>query len=186
MSNINGPTIEELKHENDLLFEAFSEESDRGVALVAASFFDATLERLLRSRFSSRPDKHVRFVEPLFEALAPLSTFSAKIRLCYAIDLMNESMARDLDSIRQIRNKFAHTLQPKAFGDRDIASIVDQLVAYTKTNNGLRTIPPEKLSRVKFDLTCSRIGALLQAKVVVQQSEMPVEMKQSFMLSNDL
>ena len=50
---VNEEMIEDLKRENAHFFEAGKKESDRGLALVAAEFFDLTLERLLLARFAS-------------------------------------------------------------------------------------------------------------------------------------
>jgi len=199
MSSTKGPKIEDLKRENDLLFEAFRKESDRGVALVAAAFFDATLERLLRARFSSRGNKTVGLMEPLFDVFGPLSTFSSKIRVSYAIDLVQDWMACDLDLIRRIRNEFSHSLEPMTFRNSRITGMVDQLAGFakalqsisgTKAKDGavldLAKFPEDMRSRFKFDVTCSRIGALLQAKVVVQESDAPDEEKRRFMTTTAL
>lgn len=125
--------VNDLRREANLLFEALQKESDRGDVLVSAAFFDTTLERLLVARFSSGDAKRAKLIEPLFDAFGPLSTFSAKIRISYAIDLLHESMANDLDLVRRIRNAFAHSLEPKTFQDPDITSMVDNLVGFAAT-----------------------------------------------------
>ena len=183
MMNVN-----DLRREANLLFESLQKESDRGDALVNAAFFDTTLERLLRARFCYGDAKRAKLIEPLFDAFGPLSTFSAKIRISYAIDLLHESMANDLDLVRRIRNAFAHSLEPKTFQDPTITRMVDNLAAFgaAKVNVDFEKLPPDRVSRFKFDVTCSRIGALLQAKVVVQQSELPWDAKRDFMLAPNL
>jgi hypothetical protein len=45
---------------------------------------------------------------------APLATFSAKIRLAYALSIFGSSTRDDLDTIREIRNAFAHSTRPLA------------------------------------------------------------------------
>ena len=97
---------------------------------------------------------------------------------------LHESMANDLDLVRRIRNAFAHSLEPKTFRDPDITRMVDNLVGFaaTKVDVDFEKLPPYRVSRFKFDVTCSRIGALLQAKVVVQQSELPWEAKRDLCL----
>lgn len=42
------------------------------------------------------------------------------------------------------------------------------------------------LSRFKFNLTCARIGALLQAKAVVEESDATYQMKKNFMIDPEL
>ncbi len=112
---VNEEMIEDLKRENAHFFEAGKKESDRGLALVAAEFFDLTLERLLLARFASSLKRQPKLIKPLFEGFGPLSTFSSKISVSYAIDLLQNWMASDLDLIRRIRNEFAHSLEPKLF-----------------------------------------------------------------------
>ncbi len=192
MSFVETPSIMKMRREAELLQGAFSKESDRGVVLVASAFFDTTLERLLRARFSSRIGKATRLVEPLFGGLGPLSTFSAKIRLSYAIDLLQDWMAADLDLIRRIRNEFSHSFESASFASAAITQQVDQLQGYEmalksiNAGNNKGKFDPNKIqenirSRWKFNLTCSRIGALLQAKAVIQESDAPDEAKHKFM-----
>lgn len=188
-------TVAEMKREADHLREGFSKESDRGVTLIVSAFFDATLERLLRARFSSRTGKAMGLVEPLFEGFGPLATFSAKIRFAYAIDLLQDWIASDLDLIRRIRNEFAHSFELAAFTNPTITQKVEQLQCYERavesvTKGGkhldVESIPKTLVSRFKFDLTCGRIGALLQTKVIVQRSDATEEFKNYFMMNPDL
>jgi|SRR6185437_7762813 len=187
--------ITEMRSEAEHLREGFSKESDRGVSLVASAFFDTTLERLLCARFSSRSGKAMGLIEPLFEGLGPLATFSSKIRFAYAIDLLQDWIAFDLDLIRRIRNEFSHSFEPATFDDPVITAKVDQLQSYERAVASIakkegvpdiREIPKALQSRYKFNLTCARVGALLQAKVIVQRSDSSEEFKNSFMLSSAL
>ncbi len=45
---------------------------------------------------------------PLFRGYAPLSTFSAKIELCYAMGFISKKLYRSLTLVRKLRNDFAH------------------------------------------------------------------------------
>ncbi len=180
--------IDTLNKENDHFFQANKKESDRGVALVAAEFFDATLERLLRSRFAVGLQQRPRMIKPLFEGFGPLSTFSAKISISFAIGLIQNWMAADLDLVRRIRNEFAHSLESKTFTDPTISKMVSQLETLAKLSKGTesqREIVNDPV-RLQFAIVCARIGALLQAKVVVLESDSPDELKQTFMLSPEL
>lgn len=187
-------TIDDLKREGRHLFEAFDKESDRGLALVTAEFFDATLERLLRARFAPGLKKRPKLMEPLFVGFGPLSTFSAKIRIGYGADLLQDWMASDLDLVRRIRNEFAHSLASKTFQDPEVSRMVDQLAGlpevthlieeYKEKTGALLGRPPTlgEMTRTKFTLVCARIGALLQAKVVVLEGDGPDEMKRRFLV----
>lgn len=184
MDSIQG-VIEGLNRENDHFFEACKKESDRGLALVAAEFFDATIERLLRARFSVGLKSQPKLIKPLFEGFGPLSTFSSKISVSYAINLLQDWMASDLDLIRRIRNDFAHSLESKTFRDPKISGMVDQLASLAKLIQGRPNISGAT-SREKYVLACARTGALLQAKVVVLESDGSDEMKRNFMIDPKL
>ena len=185
---VDDELIETLKKENEHFFEANRSESDRGLALVTAEFFDSTLERLLLSRFAAGLKQRPRMIKPLFEGFGPLSTFSAKISVSFAIELLQNWMAADLDLVRRIRNEFAHSLESKTFSDPTISKIVSQLEGIAIMSRH----PPDKRNildeptRLQFVLVCTRIGALLQAKVVVLESDGTEEMKRRFMLSPKL
>lgn len=187
-------TTDELKQEWERLFEALHKESDRGSALVAGAFLDLTLETLLRARFSSRVKGRAKLLEPLFEGFGPLSTFSSKIRISYAIDLLQDWVASDLDVIRSIRNEFAHNLELTSFRDPRIIALVGRLLGYDRSEQILREqgltrkghIPPHFLNRHKFELVCSVIGTSLQTKIVVLGSAAPEAMKREFMVNPEL
>ena len=69
-----------------------------------------------------------------------------------------------------------HSFEPATFDDPVITAKVDQLQSYERAVASIakkegvpdiREIPKALQSRYKFNLTCARIGALLQAKVIV-------------------
>ena len=83
---------------------ALKEESDRGCALIVASYIDVSLEALLNAAFTgSRKIK-----EGLLGTARPIGTFSARIDIGYCVGLLPERVYRDLHLIRKIRNEFAH------------------------------------------------------------------------------
>lgn len=99
---------ENSRKNNEESFNAFlkefSEESDRAAVVLGAAKLDFSLYQLL-----------VRFLLPssgsrdeLLEGDSPLSTFSAKINLCFRLGLIDAEFTRALHMIRKIRNEFAH------------------------------------------------------------------------------
>ena len=65
---------------NDMVGD-FHGESDRGAAVLAAGFVDFYLTGYMRSLVSVADTK---FVETLFDAFGPLSSFSQRIAVAYA------------------------------------------------------------------------------------------------------
>ena len=76
-----------------------------GRVMAFAAVVELDLERLLEAHMPAL-SKNLR--AKLFEAYGPISTFSAKIDLCYAFGFITQDQHKTLTSIKAIRNKFAH------------------------------------------------------------------------------
>jgi hypothetical protein len=88
---------------------------DRTEALIGASFIEAGLTEVLKKKLKPQAD------DPDYKYLfdgsndGPLATFSAKIRMSYALRIIDEQGRRDLDTIRHLRNYFAHSINDVGF-----------------------------------------------------------------------
>jgi mannitol operon repressor len=101
---------------NEFLRE-FQRESDRAAAVLGAAYLDSRLEVLLREKFVAVP----KFVDDLLSGQGGLSSFSARISICYAVGLMTRRASDDLHTVRRIRNDFAHQLHGVSFRTTRIA-----------------------------------------------------------------
>lgn len=81
-------------------------ESDRGQSLVACSFLDDLLKRILSAHFAHQ-EVGLKLVEGFN---APLGTFSTRIAAAFALGLVTEREYRELEILRRIRNRFAHEI----------------------------------------------------------------------------
>lgn len=97
---------------------SLSGETDRGCALMAAAYLADQLERLLRHTLVD--DQAA--VDELFRHLGPLSSFSGRIELCYALGLLPAEARRDLHLVRKIRNDFGHVAKTLTFEEPAIAA----------------------------------------------------------------
>jgi hypothetical protein len=79
-----------------------SAETDRACGVLGAALLDAKLEALLRHCLSA-------FQDELLGNAKPLGSFSARISIARALALISEDAAADFDTIRRIRNDFAHS-----------------------------------------------------------------------------
>jgi DNA-binding MltR family transcriptional regulator len=104
-------TPEGLSAKSGELLEQLNKESDRGVALIAAAYLDATLESMLRKYLVD--DAVV--VDELFKHPGALSGFSARIRMAYCLGLIGPDLRHNLDIVRDIRNDFAHDIEHTSF-----------------------------------------------------------------------
>lgn len=93
--------------------------SDRAVAiLITIQVEDALRRALVRWLRSLTRDEY----DNLFGIMQPLSSFSAKIRLCYAMGIIGSQTRDELDLMRTIRNAFAHSGRELTFGTYEVKS----------------------------------------------------------------
>ena len=109
---------------NEAYREIDRQESDRATAIVAASYVQDVLRFALSNRFVALSTKEYR---DLFNFPTPLSSFSALIKVSYAVGLCAKPVRDDLEIIRDIRNGFAHAMIPVTFNTQEIKTSVDKL-----------------------------------------------------------
>jgi hypothetical protein len=63
---------------------------------------------------------------------APLSTFAARISVGYALRIFGTKTLGDLESIKTVRNSFAHSLMTFDFTTPQIVTVCNALVSWTK------------------------------------------------------
>lgn len=90
-----------------------------GAAIIEEKLVDALLAKMrpLNSEFKTR----------LFDGYGPLSSFSAKIDLSYAFQIIDKKTRDELTIIRKIRNKFAHSVALINFGSPEILAHLQAL-----------------------------------------------------------
>lgn len=93
--------------------EEINVKSDRAMVVTSASILDSQLEMLLRA-FMISDDK---IDERLFNANGALATFSSKNSMCYYLGIISEYEYKTIETIRKIRNRFAHEIEIKKMSD---------------------------------------------------------------------
>jgi hypothetical protein len=89
--------------------------NDRGSAIAAAALVECMLQETIELHLAKTISNEDR--ENLFAADGIISTFSAKIRVAYAFNIIDSNLMAELDKIREIRNVFAHALTAVRFKD---------------------------------------------------------------------
>lgn len=106
-------------------FEKFvvrlKEESDRGLALIAASALDFELGQLLRKTVVDNK----KIADDIFGTSRPLSSFSSRIDISYLLGKISSEEHHELHLIRKIRNDFGHSFENISFSDQKINNILD-------------------------------------------------------------
>ena len=96
------------------------------LAMLGASYLNSALERLLMAHFVPlSPDDQRRMFDGAANGI--LGTLSNKIRLAYAIDLLEDDEYGDLIIINDIRNVFAHSLHEINFENNNITDDCNKL-----------------------------------------------------------
>ena len=114
--------------ENDLqdftrFLSEFQGETDRGAALVGAALIDLRLSDTLRAfMVSSKAASDL-----LDGGTAALGTFSSRIKATFAFGLIDRHERGECDTIRKVRNEFAHQAHGLTFNDPKILALCDKL-----------------------------------------------------------
>ena len=124
-------------------------ESDRGLALYATAHIDNELETILRDKLVG----NANHLNDVFSFNGPLGIFSSKIKLSYSLGLISKITMNDINTLRKIRNEFAHSNQSLSFESEKIRNLCDGLQ--------LNVQPENSSSRIKFMNVVSGISGLL-------------------------
>jgi hypothetical protein len=101
--------------------EELKAQTDRGAVLIAAAVLDELLEMTISARLIEvGGDRHAA----LFGRGKPIDSFSAKIELGFRLGLYQNPARVQFEMIRDIRNKFAHRIEPLTFSHPDIAQAI--------------------------------------------------------------
>jgi hypothetical protein len=93
---------------------------NRTAALVGVALVDQLLVLLLQSKFIPLNDEELGDI--FFGKRALLGGLAERITLCHALGLLPTDIKSDLDTMRRIRNVFAHRVQPLSFDNPLIKS----------------------------------------------------------------
>ena len=116
--------------------------SDRAAGIVATTLLENSLDGVLVYMFVN---SEASLLKEIFSENGPLATFSAKIRLAFALGLVTAEGRHDLDIVRKVRNSFAHDIGGNTFEsitirDRCLSlKMVDHFVSFEELT--VRTPP---------------------------------------------
>lgn len=149
--------------------EELRSESDRGVALLGAAYLDTALKSLLEASLAGGravADKLLNIPD------APLGTFSARIAMAYGLGHIGPNYFQALESIREIRNVFAHFRRSLTFEDPEIRKYIESTFRLPYV---LPDPPPDlSLMRNRYIWTTAMIlGRLTYAQLHVKRPALP-------------
>ena len=117
-----------LEKEFGQFIEEFSGESDRAAVVLGAAKLDQLLYQILAKLLLPTPGNQ----DELLEGDGALSTFSARINLCYRLNLFDAGLCRALHLVRRIRNAFAHETSSRTLEAGPHSDRIRELVAPLK------------------------------------------------------
>ena len=118
--SLHSLTREPLRPEEhpELLSELLSG-TDRSTALVGCAMVDAALVVALTTRFVAMDGDE--FNGLFYSQNGPLFSFAARIKIGRAIGIYGAKLQRMMNTIRQVRNVFAHSVRPLTFANDLVA-----------------------------------------------------------------
>ena len=96
--------------------------SARAAAIVGAVLVEESLTNLLKSRLN----RDQGILDDVFRPSGPMGTFSTKIKMGFLMGLYSPETRRELDTIREIRNEFAHNMA-RSFDVQRIRDLANNL-----------------------------------------------------------
>lgn len=114
--------------------QSVARETDRGSVILLGAIVEDALQEKIEERFGSlNADENER----LFGPDAPIGSFSAKIRLAQALEIIDRETATICHVLREMRNACAHSRNPISFADevlRDAARVIFRAIANEPEN----------------------------------------------------
>lgn len=151
-------TEEELKQVFDLL----ETESDRGCALIAGSLLENTLAMTINCHLA---DCGEQFRKKLYGGSdAPLGTFASKIKMGRALAIYDKRVQKSFETVKDIRNAFAHALRPLDFTNPTIVSHVETLFDREMPKQDENLSP----ARIRYSAFCFSMGKRLYTAATAQ------------------
>lgn len=131
MAKYKAPTADSIRERWTGLFDAINHAEDLVCVVVATSYLDHTLAALLQAHFIDSS-----IVEKLLKPCGALGELMAKADLAYCLGLITKHDRQNVETIAQIRNRFAHLIDDISFADPEVERLCDEL------DSPLLTAPP--------------------------------------------
>ncbi len=93
------------------LKKEFQSPNERGFVLVCGSFIERWLMIILQNHLVENDLDGLDVTQYIFDKNGVLGTFSSKIQFCYALGLISDNEYKRIETIRKIRNSFAHEIE---------------------------------------------------------------------------
>ena len=130
---------------------ALKERSHAGVAIVGAALVE---EEVLRALITKMRALSRTMHKRLFDGYGPLSSFSGKIDVAYALGIVTKETYEDLTIIRRVRNQFAHSRVLVDFSSIEIRALFKQFHGFGDGTKDCLAFYLNKLKEVVTHFEC--------------------------------
>lgn len=124
------PTAVSLTDYQDMVI-MFHNETDRGAAVLAGSYFENHLGTYLESMVVDKT-----LIKQIFGTNGFLSTFSQRIDFAQAFGVLSKRDCERMNLVRKIRNHFAHHPKSASFTEQPVSDWVRQMAEKALDNEG--------------------------------------------------
>jgi DNA-binding MltR family transcriptional regulator len=119
------------------------------VAIVGAAIIE---EKILRALLTKMRRLSGEMHKRLFDGYGPLSSFSGKIDVAYALQIITKEKYDDLTTIRKLRNKFAHSMSLVNFDSVEIRTLFKEFSAFDDATRDYQVYYLLKLKEIEAHL----------------------------------
>jgi len=119
-------------------------ESDRGCVLICASDIENLLTEILEEYIDDISNISNSNKKLLFDYTGPLGTFSSKILISYSIGLLHADTYSDINNLRILRNRAAHSSSDFSLSEKEIVNILESMNFVHETNIQRYSLKPEE------------------------------------------
>lgn len=148
----------------DQLLSELNGESERGVALVSSAYLEEILGKLLLAFLADTKEKTA-----LVKGHGPLSTFYSRILACSALGLIEPSEVSIIETVRVIRNEFAHKWKDISFTSKKVVNLIQKL-----PSTGHEDLDNEPYLKYKM-IVASLLTRLLWRERLVEKKQIVLE-----------
>lgn len=141
------------------IWSELESETCRGTVIVAAAFLDDLLRSLLEAAMVNKG----KISKSLLGRDRPLSSFSARIQTAFAFGFLTESEYKDLETVRGIRNEFAHATKVASFSDQQVTQKCNSFAILQRAQHALCALLRARCRtpRRRFQLVVATIAVKL-------------------------
>jgi hypothetical protein len=141
------------------VIQRLSQQADSSYAMMLGSHLEDWLRGALLAHMQGISNT---LKEDIFSGYGPLSSFSAKIDVAYALGIVPQSLHQDMKAIKGIRNKFAHARTALHFNSPELAPDMQRLTGWS------RDAEPYKLFTERFDACMAALKAHLDRQDLIK------------------